>query len=209
MGLFSFLGKRRELDHSLKQASLGAKGSGDVSGHIFENLETGLPRNLYWSVCVDLHAIEYLDDVWETSLTFEWLTMSTKSSSFEISNESFCGPTCTWYFINQHIPAKSGTISLVSVDGFRCVEIAFSALFDFPGFDNDPCQNIEIKGTVKLHCSGVSLLRDHVLPKANSESEARAMIAPYFSEIVSFSHKVQEDEDGWPVEVTDRFLFVP
>ena len=167
----------------------------------------GLARNLYWVVEIGLHEIDYLNECWESSLTFDWLTMTTGDTRFEASNTG-SDASCSWY-LNQHIPAKSWTLSWARGETYNSFDITFSARFDFPGFDDDPCPDIEITGTTKLGCSYISVLRDNFFPKPGTVDDARDMIVPFFPDMNRFHHRPLEDEDGWPIQNPDKFLFAP
>lgn len=48
---------------------------GEVYCHLFENPRTGLPRNVYWSITIDFHPMEYDGKRFKRrSMTCEWLT---------------------------------------------------------------------------------------------------------------------------------------
>ncbi|KZK96877.1 MULTISPECIES: hypothetical protein [unclassified Pseudovibrio] len=197
------------MTHPLKLIDYRVNERGEVSGVLFENPRTSVRRNLYWSACIELSRFTYFGEDWKTILSFDWLVLPSEKTSFEISDQNIDVVECSWYFIYQHITAKSGTLTLEPVDEYRAFEISFSVVVDSPGWDDDPCQDIEIAGTVKLPCSGISLMRNSFFPKPNSEIEAREMIAPFFPEIVDFTLKQQEDEDGWPIQEKTKFHFVP
>ncbi len=206
MKLFSFLKNTRVSNHPLGNKILEANGSGEVSGFLFENPNVGVSRNLYWSVYVNLHEIEYLDDKWESSIAFEWLTVTDRQQKIESSDRKGLGIECTWY-LAEHILAKSWSISLAIERDFSTFDISFSALFDFPGLDGDPCPDVKIAGNIKLPCTEISLMRDNVSPNPNSEEEALEMIRAHFPEIVHFQNKPLEDKDGWPIQNPDKFIF--
>jgi len=207
LGLLSLFENQRRPEHPFRCTSIQPNGSGEISAFLFENPNVGLVRNLYWVVEIGLHEIDYLDESWESSLTFNWLTMTTGDTRFEASN-TCSDASCSWY-LNHHIPAKSWTLSWPRRETYNSIEVEFSARFDFPGFNDDPCPDIEIAGTVNLACSSISVLRENFFPKPEVEDDARDMIAPFFPDIENFHYCPQEDEDGWPIRHPNRFLFSP
>lgn len=51
---------------------------GTIYGHIFENAQASLSRNLFWSIDVTLAPIEVDDEIWDCSLACEWLVWPIK-----------------------------------------------------------------------------------------------------------------------------------
>lgn len=205
MPLRNLLGRRRR--HPLRDVAFAPKGSARLSGAVFENARTGVPRNLYWSISIPFAPIAYLGAEWDSALLFEWLTFGRTAGAFAAGSASPGVATCAWR-MDRHTPTSRWSLKATKSAAGR-PQVVYDAVVDFPGFDRDPCADLRIAGAAPLETFGVSVSRDGVFPKPSDADEARALIAGYFPAIAAYDYAPAEDEGGWPIANPDRFLFVP
>ena len=164
----------------LTKTAFVAKG-GSYYAHVFENHSAGVSRALYWSFTVDFEGIPYLGEVWESSLTIEWITLGVREFAgiHPISPLSSPGAEASLYLAEHHpIGSWDGRISWDNSPS-RCM-FEYDARLDFPGLDRDPVPGLHLTGQALLEFNGFLIVPGNLVPKPTSVDEAAAVLRQYF-----------------------------
>jgi hypothetical protein len=52
--------------------------NGEIYAHVFENINVGIVRNLFWSITIDFKPVVYAGKKWSCSMTCEWIPWAIK-----------------------------------------------------------------------------------------------------------------------------------
>lgn len=166
-----------------------------IRADIFENRNVGIKRNLFWSLTIPQMPFEYFGELRQTSISFDFLALHEGTDRFRFSHKKSKFVECTWYLFQHHC-AKSWELDLKIANDYSSFDVSYKCIFDFDGFDRDPCDDLVISGNTKLSFEGIFVGRDNTFPKPNSEADAREVIRPFFRDIASFECKSVDYSDG-------------
>ena len=110
---------------------------GEIYCHLFENPRTGLPRNVYWSVTIDFHPMEYDGTRFKRcSMTCEWLTWPLRDwrqlegRSLDLKHGD--GGSELSFYLWEHHPGISTRLRIGARDGARFA-VEMDMVVDFTG----------------------------------------------------------------------------
>ena len=161
---------------------LSASG-GRIYCHLFENPRTGMPRNIYWSLTIDFHPIQYEGSEWECSMTCEWLTwplrdwrdLAGRTLAFYYGDD---GAEASFYAGEHHI-AKHARIEIGARNG-SVFELAMEMIVDFAGLagtDRNPA--MAVRGRAVVPYSGIIVVPDNLAPALNTPAEVTQAVSAY------------------------------
>lgn len=164
-------------------------------GHLFENSNVGLARNLFWSFRIEFMPLRYGESEFECSMTSEWIVLPIRDwRSLEgITLTSNGQPDLeASFYMTGHDPATLTHLSLRHIGGLR-FDLEMAMVVDFKGYyRGDKCPQMPVKAQHEAEFQGIVLERDNLFPKPNIELGAVNSLAPFF-DITSLSAPVFEN----------------
>ena len=156
---------------------------GRIFAHLFENPRMGVTRNVYWSVTIDFHPIEYADEEWRCSMTCEWLTWPLRDwrdlagQSLDL-NYGDQGSESSFYMW-QHDKGKSTRLRIGARTG-NCFDVAMDMVVDFAGFvGTDSSPAMAVRGRAAVPYAGVIVVPENLFPKPNTPADVTSAVSAY------------------------------
>ena len=162
---------------------LFATESGEIDAFLFENNKTGLARDLFWSITVDLKPIALFDESWECSFQCEWMTWPVRT----IDDLDGVGLTqlrqpdlveATMYVDALH---QWVTVSQLAVR--RAVGAGYQA--DIAGEYELEANGRRQSGQFQLQCDlvfeGIIVVPENLTPRPSNPKEVAEVVAPFIS----------------------------
>lgn len=155
---------------------------GEICAHLFENVEAGIERDIYWSITCPCAPIQYGGEEWPTSITCEWLTWpsSAWTGLNGASHESVKRADlveCSFYLCEHH-PVALHALTLRAIPATDRFVVYVRGEVNIEGFD-------ELDGTYpfaaeyEVGFQGLVVVPDNLNPKPRSAQEAAATLAPF------------------------------
>lgn len=155
---------------------------GDIYGHLFQNAEAGIQRDIYWSITCPCAPIPYAEEEWPTSITCEWLvwSLSDWTGLNGASYESVKRPDlveCSFY-LSEHHPVALQALTLRAIPATDRFTVSVRGEVDIEGFDElDRKYAFAVEYEVEFR--GLVVVPDNLYPKPSSGQEAAAALAPF------------------------------
>lgn len=176
---------------------------GELDAQLFENPRTGLPRNLYWSLTVPCAPVAWAGEVWDCSVTCEWLTWPVRHWA-ELDGMGLAAVTspalveCSLYLAEHH-PVRVESLALRRIGEGARFSVGLAGGVDIQGLDELDGRDIEFSLHGEVELEGLVVIPDNLFPKPQNESEVLAALRPY-ADLGSF---------GPPVFDRFRYLLAP
>jgi hypothetical protein len=140
-------------------------------GHLFEKAATGLPRDVYWGIRVELEPLEVDGSEWPTSLAVEWLRFPVRSWRALADTPPVLDLAETSLYCAYHQDAQLVHLSLAaqSETSFD-LSLTVRATLEVPGLG--PLPEGELALTMPATLEEVIVVRDNLFPKPSSPAEA-------------------------------------
>jgi hypothetical protein len=156
---------------------------GEIYCHLFENPHTGLARNVYWSIGIEFHPVDYEGRAWPCSMTCEWLTWPIRDwrqlegQALDLSYGD--GGSESSFYLWQHDTGKSTRLRIGPRSEER-FEVEMLMVVDFAGYtgsDSNPA--MEVRARAVLPYTGVIVVPGNLFPEPGTPGEAVGAVAPY------------------------------
>jgi hypothetical protein len=178
--------------------------SGEIYCHIFENENTGLARNLFWSITVDFEPIQYGEEEFSCSMTCEWIAWPLRDwrelDGRQLDVDYGENGVESSFYMTAHDLATHTTLTLRHRrDNMFSVKV--DMLVNFHGYygeDENPAMPVQAE--VEVPFIGLLVIPGNLFPKPNKPAELRKVA----SEFVDLS--AYEEPQPWK---THDFVFRP
>jgi hypothetical protein len=162
---------------------------GEIYCHLFENTHTGVPRNVYWSITINFHPIEYDGKrLKPCSMTCEWLTWPLRDwrqlEGQSLDLEYGDGGSESSFYLWEHHTGSATRLRIGTRDGAR-FDVAMEMVVDFEGTsaaDRDPA--MVVRAQALLPFIGVFVSPDGLGPEAVTPAEITSAVAPFLDPTV-------------------------
>lgn len=156
---------------------------GKIYAHLFENPRTGLTRNLFWNINLDLAPIELNGEEWESSFACEWLVWPIRQINDldGMSLKQVVQPKLiesSIYLAGRHHPV---TVTVLQIRR----QAACGYRLDVVGAADLMIDGKTINRSFSFECDlsfeGIVVVPDNLYPKPVGPSEVTAVLAPFIS----------------------------
>lgn len=155
---------------------------GEIYGHLFENAEAGIERNIYWSITCPCAPIQYGGEEWPTSITCEWLAWSLSDwtglsgASYESAKRTDL-VECSFYFSEHHSVALQA-LTLRAIPATHRFAVAVMGEVNIEGFD-ELDRTYAFAAECEVQFQGLLVVPANLYPKPSSGQEAGSTLAPF------------------------------
>ena len=155
--------------------------AGEIYAHVFENLRTGVRRNLFWNLSVEFEPVHMEDEQWDCSFAVEWLTWPVRTwpelNGMEL--EKVVLPEMvesSLYLMAEHHPVALHELRLTELRG-NTFEAAFSASAQISTEHGN--RTAPASFVCPLRFTGIIVVRDNLEPKPSTAAQAGEAVAPF------------------------------
>lgn len=156
---------------------------GVIYSHLFENLYTGVPRDLYWTVEFDFDPIVVDGSSWDVVALVEWLRFPGQRIE-KLSNVQFDFDNndplleASFYFVEHETPHR--TRLTLDHAGNNQVRASLRMEIDFPShldFEETPDMQLQLNSV--LHYKGMVLVPQNLNLESPTAAEISALAGEY------------------------------
>jgi hypothetical protein len=170
---------------------------GELHGRVFENVNAGVARQLYWSFMGEFAPIVIDESEWTPSVSVEWLTFPVRRwpelDGAELADvRSPREIEALMYFMDFHQPADLLEFGLRRLSGRRFeISAVVSCELEYLDGTRLPRASIAWRGLVEL--TRIEIVRSNLFPKPSTTEEAIAVLA-VFIDPSDFSRPTADDD---------------
>jgi hypothetical protein len=157
--------------------------SGEIYSHIFENPRAGVERSLFWSVTAEFAPIEHGDEVFECSMTCEWIKwpfrqwMELDGRSLHAMYDEY-GVEFSFYMRQHHI-GKEVWLSLIRSQANRFL-LDMKMDVNFLGYyGGDEESSMRVVAKLEVPYLGTLIVPDNLSPKPETMEAIQQAAAPF------------------------------
>jgi hypothetical protein len=154
--------------------------AGQLEGFLFENLRTGLARDVFFSITIPFAPIPYGNEIAETCLLIEWLRFGGKDwRSFSGNKiEGTRGIEASFYLFD-HRPAKELLLEVLSREGLDFdvrvrISVDLNDRYDLP---TPPMSVVDVRTSVRF--CGIRIAESLLRYDPLQANEARRLLEPF------------------------------
>jgi hypothetical protein len=156
---------------------------GQLSGHVFENPGSGVPRDLYWWLVCDFAPIEWENSEWSVSLRVDWLTFARQrwagadaAGLVEITHPDRVETSL--YLFDLHQDATLETLHLRRLaDNAFVATVMVTCEPELLDGTRLPRTSVAWRGAVMF--DGIVIVRENLFPKPSAPDEAAAVLRAF------------------------------
>lgn len=170
-----------ELQNLGRLNGLGA----ELLGHLFENETTGVKLGIYWRLHIKCHQIKYLNEDWNPSVHFDWLTTAdvkqrelTSASSARIESS---------FYMRWHDPVPEWRLRFEHGNDELPVRAHYDLNVAYSGYNKDALSRLAISGSADVTDVSIMVIPENLKNKPRAPAEAKTMLAQYFPDISAWT----------------------
>lgn len=158
---------------------------GELYGHLFENVSTGVPRGLFWNFSLPCAPIAWEGEEWECSVLCEWLQWPVRDwTSLDgatlRTSSAHASVECSIYFTEHH-PVRLEALSVSRIADSARFNIALSGAFDLKGYGELDAQNIPLFLHGEVDFDGVVVVPGNLFPRPCNPADVIRLVEPLLS----------------------------
>ncbi|MDO8411735.1 MAG: hypothetical protein Q7S93_16910 [Phenylobacterium sp.] len=155
--------------------------SGEIYAHVFENPRTGVPRNLFWNMTVELEPVTIEGEEWDCSFGAEWLTWPVRTwreldgmDLGKVLLPDMVEPPL--YLVGEHHPATLQHLRLGGCRGpsFEAAVTASAQIRTEKGQ-----RTIPVSFFCRLQFAGVIVVKENLQPSPTTPALAEEAVAKF------------------------------
>lgn len=178
--------------------------SGEIYCHIFENRNTGLDRNLFWSITVDFQPFLHEDVEFSCSTTCEWIAWPLRDwkelDQRQLDVDYGENGIESSFYMSRHDIATHTKLSLRQKQN-NVFRVSLDMVVEFLGyFGGDEDHAMPIHAEVDVPFIGLLVIPDNLFPKPSSPNDLRK-VASQFVDLSAY-----EGPEPWK---SHGFIFRP
>ena len=173
---------------------------GEIYCHIFENLQTGIARSLFWSITVDFEALKYGEQEFDCSMTCEWIPWSIRKwrelDGKQLETDYGEEGIESSFYMGRHDIGTRTKIALRHLRG-SLFTVKMDMLVDFQGYygaDQNPA--MPVKAEVVVPFIGLLLIPGNLTPRPIEVGELRN-VASEFVDLSMYNELEPWNSHGW------------
>ena len=151
---------------------------------MFENVSTGAPRNLYWSVNIDFSPVLLDGATWDVSMSYEWMVWPARRwvdlDGAGLSSVRLPDFVEASFYIAEHHLGTASDLSLRRRAGVS-FDVTASLTVDIDLPDGTALSDVKIQADATITFDGIYVLPNNLVSKPNTPELAKAALAPFLS----------------------------